>query len=148
MVAVQRAAVPAMVPELVLALSDPLLGALADGLHDVWVALAQMPLLVHQARDVVADHAGPQGADIPDRGGGGEGLKETNLKKTTRIVANARTLGGGERAQRAAVFPESEFTTLNSLGLGRWRGVESIYSTLQINKHLTSPHKTYVCTCG
>lgn len=45
-VAVQRAAVPAMVSELVLALSNPLLGALTDGLHDVWVALAELPLLV------------------------------------------------------------------------------------------------------
>lgn len=67
MVTVQRAAVPAMVPELVLALSDPLLGALANGLHDVWVTLAQMPLLVHQAWDVVADHTGPQCTDVPDR---------------------------------------------------------------------------------
>lgn len=66
MVAVQRAAVPAMVSELVLALSDPLLGALTDGLHDVWVALAELPLLVHQAWDVVTDHTGPQRTDVPD----------------------------------------------------------------------------------
>lgn len=66
MVAVQCAAVPAMVSELVLALPNPLLGALADGLHDVWVALAELPLLVHQAWDVVADHTGPQCADVPD----------------------------------------------------------------------------------
>ena len=66
MVAVQRAAVPTVVSELVLALSDPLLGALADGLHDVWVALAELPLLVHQAGDVVADNPGPQRTDVPD----------------------------------------------------------------------------------
>lgn len=46
-VAVQCAAVPAMVSKLVLALSNPLLGALTDGLHDVWVPLAELPLLVH-----------------------------------------------------------------------------------------------------
>lgn len=72
MVTVQRAAVPAMVPELVLALPDPLLGALANGLHDVWVTLAQLPLLVHQAWDVVADHTGPQCADVPGRETGGK----------------------------------------------------------------------------
>lgn len=88
MVTVQRAAVPAVVPELVLALSDPLLGALANGLHDVWVTLAQMPLLVHQAWDVVADHTGPQGADVPDQ------TKEGNILKTIQIVANS--LRGGE----------------------------------------------------
>lgn len=65
MVAVQRAAVPAVVSELVLALSDPLLGALTDGLHDVWVALAELPLLVHQAWDVVADNPGPKRSDVP-----------------------------------------------------------------------------------
>lgn len=66
MVAVQCAAVPAMVSELVLALSDPLLGALTYGLHDVWVALAELPLLVHQAWDVIADHTGPQCTDVPE----------------------------------------------------------------------------------
>lgn len=55
-----------MVSELVLALSDPLFGALADGLHDVRVALAELPLLVHQAWDVVADHTGPQRSDVPE----------------------------------------------------------------------------------
>lgn len=55
-----------MVSELVLALPNPLLGALTDGLHDVWVALAELPLFVHQAWDVVADHTGPQCADVPD----------------------------------------------------------------------------------
>lgn len=66
MVAVQCAAVPAMVSELVLALSDPFLGALTDCLHDVWVALTELPLLVHQSWDVVADHTGPQRPDVPD----------------------------------------------------------------------------------
>lgn len=65
-VAVQCAAVPAMVSKLVLALSNPLLGALADGLHDVRVALAELPLFVDQPRDVVADHTGPQCANVPD----------------------------------------------------------------------------------
>lgn len=68
-VPLQRAAVPAMVPELVLALHDPLLGALPDGLHQVWVELAQLPLLVHQAGDVVADHPGTQRADVPASSG-------------------------------------------------------------------------------
>ncbi len=55
-----------MVSELVLALSDPLLRALTDGLHDVWVALAELPLLVYQAWDVVADHTGPERTDVPE----------------------------------------------------------------------------------
>lgn len=65
MVTVKCAAVPAMVSELVLALSNPLLGAFADCLHDVWMALAQLPLLVHQTRDVVTDHTGPQRTNVP-----------------------------------------------------------------------------------
>jgi len=47
----------------------------------------------------------------------------------------------------ATVLCESEFTTLNSLRFASRRGVETIYSALQINKHLTSPHKTCVCMC-
>lgn len=65
MVPVQGAAVPAVVTELVLALTDPLLGSLPDGLHDVGVPLAQLPLLVHQPRDVVADDPRPQRPDVP-----------------------------------------------------------------------------------
>lgn len=66
-VPLQRAAVPAMVPELVLALYDPLFGALSDGLHQVRVELAQLPLLVDQPRNVVADHPGAQRSDVPAR---------------------------------------------------------------------------------
>ena len=65
MVAVHRAAVPAVVSELVLALSDPLFGPLTDGLHQVRVPLAQLTLLVHQARNVVADHPSTQRPDVP-----------------------------------------------------------------------------------
>ena len=54
-----------MVSELVLALSDPLLCALTDGLHDVWVALAELPLLVHQGWDVVTDHTGAKCTNVP-----------------------------------------------------------------------------------
>lgn len=64
-VPVQRAAVPAVVSELVLALFDPLFGSLADGLHQVRVPLAQLPLLVHETRNVVAYHPSPQSADVP-----------------------------------------------------------------------------------
>lgn len=66
MVTFQRAAVPSMVSKLVLALSDPLLGALADCLHDVWVALAELPLFVYQARDVVTDYTSPQSPNVPE----------------------------------------------------------------------------------
>ena len=59
MVPVHRAAVPSMVSELVLTLPDPFLGALTDRLHDVRVALAELPLFVHQSRDVVTDYTGP-----------------------------------------------------------------------------------------
>lgn len=64
-VTVQCAAVPSMVSELVLALSDPLFGSLPNCLHDVRVALAKLPLLVHQAGDVVTDYTGTECADIP-----------------------------------------------------------------------------------
>lgn len=64
-VPVQCAAVPPLVSELVLALLDPLFGALTDGLHQVRVPLAQLTLLVHQARDVVADHPSTQRSDVP-----------------------------------------------------------------------------------
>lgn len=67
-----------MVSELVLTLSDPLLSALTDGLHDVWVALAELALLVHQAWDVVADHTGPQCANVPDN------AKKTKTQETSR----------------------------------------------------------------
>lgn len=83
-----------MVPELVLALSDPLLGALANGLHDVWVTLAQMSLLVHQARDVVADHTGPQCTDVPDPG------------RQKRVMKNE--LDHGETQTRSEVVKGSE----------------------------------------
>jgi len=66
-VPVQGAAVPAVVPELVLALPDPLLGSLPDRLHDVGVPLAQLPLLVHQPGDVIADHPRAQRPDVPAR---------------------------------------------------------------------------------
>lgn len=64
-VPVQRAAVPAVVSELVLALLDPFFGALANGLHQVRVPLAELPLLVHQAGDVVADHPRSQRPYVP-----------------------------------------------------------------------------------
>ena len=64
-VSVERAAVPAVVAELVLALPDPLLGALADGLHDVRVPLAQLPLLIHQAGNVITDHTRTQRTYVP-----------------------------------------------------------------------------------
>lgn len=61
----QRAAVPSVVSELVLALLDPLFGALSDGLHQVRVALAQLTLLVHQAGNVVTDHPSTQRSNVP-----------------------------------------------------------------------------------
>lgn len=89
-----------MVPELVLALSDPLLGALANGLHDVWVTLAQMPLLVHQARDVVADHTGPQRTDVPDRAQGGEiNEKPSGSRAKHRHTLSEVAKGLGEELQ-------------------------------------------------
>lgn len=65
MVSVQRAAVPAVVSELVLALLDPLVGSLADGLHQVRVSLAELPLLIHQTGNVVTNHPSAQGSNIP-----------------------------------------------------------------------------------
>ena len=66
-VPVQRGAVPAVVAELVLTLSDPFSGTLAHRAHDVWVTLAQLPLPAHQTRDIVTDHSGPQCPDVPAR---------------------------------------------------------------------------------
>lgn len=66
-VPVQGGAVPAVVAELVLTLADPFSGTLAHRAHDVRVALAQLPLPAHQTRDIVTDHAGPQGPDVPAR---------------------------------------------------------------------------------
>lgn len=65
MVSFQCAAVPAVVPELVLALPNPLLGSLANGLHQVWVSLAQLSLLVDQAWNVVAYDPCTQCTDVP-----------------------------------------------------------------------------------
>lgn len=66
-VPVQGGAVPAVVAELVLALSDPFSGTLAHRAHDVRVTLAQLPLPAHQTRDIVTDHSGPQCPDVPAR---------------------------------------------------------------------------------
>lgn len=66
-VPVHGGAVPAVVAELVLTLSDPLSGTLAHRAHDVWVTLAQLPLPAHQTRDIVTDHSGPQRPDVPAR---------------------------------------------------------------------------------
>lgn len=72
-VAGRGVAVPAVVPELVLALGQPVPGAGADGLHHLGVLAAQLPLLVDQAGDVVAHHLGAQRAHVPaDRRRGGE----------------------------------------------------------------------------
>lgn len=60
-----RAAVPAVVSELVLALFDPLFGSFSDGLHQVGVSLTELPLLVYQAGDVARDDPGTQRPDVP-----------------------------------------------------------------------------------
>lgn len=64
-VPVQRAAVPAVVSKLVLTLPDPLFGSFTDGLHQIRVLLAQLPLLAHQAGNVVTDHPSTQCSDVP-----------------------------------------------------------------------------------
>lgn len=64
-VALNRAAVPAVVSELVLALTDPLLSSLADRLHYVWVLLTQLSLLIHQTRHVITYYPCPQSANVP-----------------------------------------------------------------------------------
>lgn len=58
-------AVPAVVAELVLALCDPVLHPGPDGLHHFGMLAAQLALLVHQTRDVVAHHLRAQGAHVP-----------------------------------------------------------------------------------
>ena len=56
-VATGRAAVPSVVQELVLALADAHLDALADADHDIRVLAADASLLADQAGDVGADYA-------------------------------------------------------------------------------------------
>lgn len=56
----QGRAVPAAVPELVLALIDAELGALADDDDGVGATLAEGSLPGGQSRDLVADDVGPQ----------------------------------------------------------------------------------------
>lgn len=85
-VPVQGAAVPAVMSELVLALPDPLFGSLAYGLHQVRVALAQLALLVHQAGNVVADHAGTQRADVPEMGRSNRKLRRAGHQDATEIL--------------------------------------------------------------
>lgn len=85
-VPVQRAAVPAVMSELVLALPDPLFGSLADGLHQVRVALAQLALLVHQAGDVVADHTGTQRSDVPELDRSNRTLRRAGHQDPTEIL--------------------------------------------------------------
>lgn len=65
MVSGRGVAVPAVAAELVLALGDPVLHPGPDGLHHSGVLAAQLALLVHQTRDVVAHHLGAQGAHVP-----------------------------------------------------------------------------------
>lgn len=66
MISVQRAAVPAMMTELMLALSDPLLSSAPNRLHDVWILLTQLSLFIHQPRYIVTDYTSPEGANIPE----------------------------------------------------------------------------------
>lgn len=64
-VSLQRAAIPAMMSELVLAFPDPLFGSLSNGLHEVWVSLAQLSLLVYQTWNVVTYDPSAQRTNIP-----------------------------------------------------------------------------------
>lgn len=64
-VALDRAAVPAVVSELVLALTDPLLSSLADRLHYVWILLTQLSLLIHQTWHVITYYPCTQSANVP-----------------------------------------------------------------------------------
>lgn len=68
-------AVPAMVPELVLTLGDPVLHPTPDGLHHPGVLPAKLALPVHQTRDVIAHHLRAQRAHVPV--GGGRTLTDT-----------------------------------------------------------------------
>lgn len=66
-VPVQCGAVPAVMAELVLTLSDPFSGTFTHRAHDIWVTLAQLPLPAHQTRDIVTDHSGPKCPNVPVR---------------------------------------------------------------------------------
>lgn len=57
-VSVQGVAVPAVLAELVLALSCPLGHTQADGAHHVGVSVAQLPLAAYQAWHIVTHHPG------------------------------------------------------------------------------------------
>lgn len=66
MVSVQGAAVPAVMTELMLALSNPLFSPAPNRLHDVWILLTQLPLFIHQPGNVVTDHTGTKGSNVPE----------------------------------------------------------------------------------
>lgn len=119
MVPVQRAAVPAVVSELVLALSDPLLGSLPDGLHQVWVPLAELPLLVHQAGNVVADHPSSQRSDVPDDKDSTNSADHDELKGQFNSVFHTKTTCKGclSHCQGPLSLCRSEKITLDDLSL-------------------------------
>lgn len=64
-VALDCAAVPTVVSELVLALTDPLLSSLADRLHYVWILLTQLSLLIHQTWHIITYYPRTQSANVP-----------------------------------------------------------------------------------
>lgn len=64
---VHSAAVPAPMSELVLALSDARLGALADVLHVVLVELAQLLLALGQAHQLAAQRLGTDDVGLGDQ---------------------------------------------------------------------------------
>lgn len=66
MVSVQGAAVPAVMAELMLAFSNPLFSPTPNRLHDVWILLTQLSLFIHQPGNIVANHTGTKGSNIPE----------------------------------------------------------------------------------
>lgn len=119
MVPVQGAAVPAVVPELVLALPDPLLGSLPDRLHDVRISLAQLPLLVHQPWDVIADHPRAQRPDIPARENGATLARCPRRGK----VRGSGSPGPHQLGGRACTEAHSFLSSCVTAALGSAKGV-------------------------
>jgi len=88
MVSVQGAAVPAVMAELMLALSNPLFSPATDRLHDVWILLTQLSLFIHQPGNIVTDHTCTKGSNIPEIYTE-RGLKPELLNQTVSFCAES-----------------------------------------------------------
>lgn len=60
------------------------------------MALAQLPLLVHQAGDVVADHAGTQRSDVPEVDRSNREFRGAGHQSATEISSGVQHCPAGD----------------------------------------------------